>query len=329
MDLGQRSKFVNRSFQKTLLATVLVPTLTLTALLPARSAPIRSQILSHIAEDFPLSNRMSGLSKKIQYAPSHNGQGNEGRISDLEQKVRELTGKVEELNFMVLQMQEEMRQLSHTPSDDNVAPIVQQPQTEDKHSSQNASRMNALPGVDIGQNQSSSEQKLPANEDKIHFDKDGNILKADNPPPQTQSPPQGGNMLTTVPETSTSKELYDIGYRHILAGDYRAAESVFRTFQERYPSDPMIGDASFWLGESLYGQKRYREAAQAFIDVQRNYKDSPRGPENLLKLGMTMSELKEEKVACATFAEVSKRYDNVEPAVLKRVKDEQSRNKCQ
>lgn len=62
--------------------------------------------------------------------------------------------------------------------------------------------------------------------------------------------PAGGNGIADVPRTDNAQELYQVGYQHVLAGDYRAAEAVFRVFQERYPDDPMAGDASFWLGEA-------------------------------------------------------------------------------
>jgi len=138
-----------------------------------------------------------------------------------------------------------------------------------------------------------------------------------------------GNFATKIlPETENPQEFYKIGYQHILAGDYPAAEQIFRAFQERFPDDEQQADASFWLGEALYGQGKYREAAQVYIDVQRHHENSLHGPENLLKLGLSMAQLQETEVACKTLTEVPKRYEKVEPAVLKRVNDEKRRLGC-
>ncbi|WP_297323074.1 tol-pal system protein YbgF [uncultured Bartonella sp.] len=288
---------------------------------------------------FSLGKKKTAQTENVQLsAPSDN------RVSELQQQVRELTGKVEELNFMVLQMQEQLRQLQGnggSPSLQNPAPQAQSSEAQirslnnETNVKQDISRAGdsaSLPSVatdKTGEQKNINQEEAPKDLGSIQFDKNGNVLNGSLNQDAVQATPQGASGNVVVPQTASAKELYDIGYRNILAGDYRTAEADFRAFQERYPTDSQIADASFWLGESLFGQKRYREAAQAYIDVQKNYKDSPRGPENLLKLGMSMAHLDEQKVACATFAEVAKRYKTVDPAVLKRVKDEQSRNKCQ
>lgn len=43
--------------------------------------------------------------------------------------------------------------------------------------------------------------------------------------------------------------------------EYGAAEQSFRGFIEQYPSDRNIPLASYWLGESMYMQRKYSEAA--------------------------------------------------------------------
>lgn len=245
-------------------------------------------------------------------------------IAALEEEVRQLTGKVEELNFMILQMQAQLDELRQTkglagagtgqPAANTAAGLDRKP---DKMAQA------ATPPAIRGAEAKSSEDL-----GSIRFDQQGNVIGSDSKATAAGNVPAGGNVIADVPQTGTAQELYQIGYQHVLAGDYRAAETVFRAFQERYPDDAMAGDASFWLGEALYGQGRYREAAQVYIDVQRKYKGSNRGPENLLKLGMSMALLDEKEVACATLAEVPKRYKKAEPAVLKRVSDERSRIKC-
>jgi len=160
--------------------------------------------------------------------------------------------------------------------------------------------------------------RLPAS---IRFDAQGNLYEDEDGTELAEN-------HVDLPQTDDAKEFYSIGYQHMLAGDYRMAEQIFRAFQTRFPDDAKVGDASFWLGEALYGQGRYREAAQVYIDVQRLHQDSPRSPENLLKLGMSMAQLNETQVACKTLNEVPKRYEQAEPAVLKRVADEKARLHC-
>ncbi len=94
-----------------------------------------------------------------------------------------------------------------------------------------------------------------------------------------------------------------------MSGDYKAAETGFREHVKRYPADPSTAEARFWLGESLYGQGRYPEAATVFIDTQRDYPDSKRAPENMFKLGMTL----EKWIIAMLPARPSRRYRNVTP----------------
>ncbi|MCY1372885.1 tol-pal system protein YbgF [compost metagenome] len=113
-----------------------------------------------------------------------------------------------------------------------------------------------------------------------------------------------------------------------MSGDYKAAETGFREHIKRYPADPTTAEARYWLGESLYGQSRFPEAATVFIDTQRDYPDSKRAPENMFKLGMTLEKMDNHDVACATFKQIPDRYPNAAPAILKRVTDERTRIKC-
>ncbi|WP_412058900.1 tol-pal system protein YbgF [Bartonella sp. DGB2] len=140
--------------------------------------------------------------------------------------------------------------------------------------------------------------------------------------------PQGGNGLDEVKPTRTSKELYYIGYKHILVGDYRAAEAVFLAFLKRYPQDPLHADAHFWLGEALFAQKRYREAADVYIATDAEYKGGGLGAENLLKLGIALSQLNDKGMACEIFKAAFERYPHMEAALRNRVQVQQGQNAC-
>ncbi|WOC16530.1 tol-pal system protein YbgF [Pseudochrobactrum sp. MP213Fo] len=156
----------------------------------------------------------------------------------------------------------------------------------------------------------------------IRFDSSGNVIGGS----LNQEAPT--EQIASLPPTDNPNVLYQGAYQFILAGDYRAAEVAFRSHIDRFPADPMTSDARYWLGEALYGQERYAEAATVFIDNQRDFPDSKRGAENMLKLGMAMAKLNDREVACATLSKVATRFPTAAPAVLKRAEDERKLNHC-
>lgn len=175
----------------------------------------------------------------------------------------------------------------------------------------------------------------------IRFDTNGNVIGetmnvTPRPVEQGASPSgssapqntQDGTAVAALPSADNPKTLYESSYQYLMSGDYKAAEAGFRQHVKQYPADPQTAEARFWLGESLYGQGRFPEAATVFIDTQRDYPDSKRAPENMFKLGMTLEKMDNHDVACATFAQIPQRYPKASPAILKRVADERSRVKC-
>lgn len=167
----------------------------------------------------------------------------------------------------------------------------------------------------------------------IQFDNNGNVIgetmnAQPRPVEQGAALPAGSDTVASLPTDDNPNSLYQAAYQYLMSGDYKAAETGFREHIKRYPADPTTAEARYWLGESLYGQSRYPEAATVFIDTQRDYPDSKRAPENMFKLGLTLEKMDNNDVACATFKQIPERYPNAAPAVLKRVTDERARIKC-
>lgn len=312
-------------------------------------------------------------------------QVNDQRVNQLQEQVRDLTGKLEDLNFQILKMQEDARKIQEdndfrfqelekkkkadagtssstktaaadtaaasathssaastgkgsrptadtgaaaSANNDNAA----QEDASDLLPAQSAAEADLRPSQDIGNsaasvatgNQSSGNEtsQAPRALGSIRFDSSGNVIgdSLNNDAPKEQ--------IASLPQTDNPNELYQGAYQFVLAGDYRAAEVAFRSHIDRYPADPMTSDARYWLGESLYGQERYAEAATVFIDNQRDFPDSKRGAENMLKLGMAMAKLNDREVACATLLKVGSRFPSAAPAVLKRAEDERKLNHC-
>ena len=60
--------------------------------------------------------------------------------------------------------------------------------------------------------------------------------------------------------------------------DYALAEETMRNFAQKYPSDPLIADSQYWLGESYFQRQQYRDAAEAFLGVTTKFDKSAKAP---------------------------------------------------
>jgi tol-pal system protein YbgF len=157
----------------------------------------------------------------------------------------------------------------------------------------------------------------------------GRVLSSEQPQPMDRggaapgfgAPASGGGQAGGNP-----KELYETAYGYLLQQDYGAAEVAFEEFLQRYPSDRLAADAQYWLGETLYVQKRYKPAAQAFLKVMQSYQGSAKVPNSLLKLAMTLEQLGQKD--CALFSELDSRHPNASADIKNRAKLVRARVGC-
>ena len=110
--------------------------------------------------------------------------------------------------------------------------------------------------------------------------------------------------------------------------DYALAEQTMKNFAQKHPSDPLLGDAQYWLGESYFQRQQYRDSAEAFLAVTTKYDKSAKAPDALLRLGQSLAALKEKEAACAAFGEVGRKYPRASAGVKSAVDREQKRVKC-
>ncbi len=123
-------------------------------------------------------------------------------------------------------------------------------------------------------------------------------------------------------------EIYCNSYQFVLSGDYATAEYGFRDHIARFSADPKTADARFWLGESLLGQKKYRDAAEIFLNASKEYPKSKKVPEMMLKLGVSLVGLNQHEMACTTFSEIGRHHPDISRAFKKRIKQERTAAAC-
>ncbi|SIQ37768.1 tol-pal system protein YbgF [Rhizobium sp. RU20A] len=288
-------------------------------------------------------------------------QAEAGRITQLEEQIRQLNGRIEEMSFQLLQMQEQIRKfqednefrfqdLEKGAGGNRKQGAVTPPPSAEQQAS-------VTPGVTDGsatavdpstagadQQALNSATGAPAETlGQIVFDENGNPVAANRqqqpleqqsslPGVSTTTPPatQGATQGQTQQSASLDNpsDLYQVAYGHVLAGDYAQAEQEFRDYLDIFPKGEKAADANFWMGEAQYSQGKFSESAKTFLNAHQAFSSSPKAPEMLLKLGMSLAQLDNKETACATLREVGKRYPNASSAVKGKVKSEQNRLAC-
>jgi tol-pal system protein YbgF len=149
------------------------------------------------------------------------------------------------------------------------------------------------------------------------------------PPPSPANTSSTGTMQQAVlPPGNTPKDEYDLAYGYVLHKDYGLAADTFHDFLQKYPSDPQAAEAEYWLGESLFQNQKYRDAAEAFLAVSTKFETTARAPDALLRLGQSLAALGEKEAACASLGEVLRKYPHASPNVKQTVDREQKRVHC-
>ena len=145
-------------------------------------------------------------------------------------------------------------------------------------------------------------------------------------PPQRN--PGASAALTTLPPSATPRDEFDLGIGYMQRKDYALAEQTMRDFAQKYPSDPLLADSQYWLGESFFQRQLYRDSAETFLGVTTKFEKSAKAPDALLRLGQSLAALKEKEAACAALGEVNRKYPRASSGVKQAVDREQKRVKC-
>jgi tol-pal system protein YbgF len=123
-------------------------------------------------------------------------------------------------------------------------------------------------------------------------------------------------------------ESYQEGLEHLRRNEIDLAAQKFKAFIASAPTDPRVGDATYWLGETFYARGEFGQAARRFLNVFRDHPTTNRAPDSLVKLGMSLVQLGKTPEACRTLQEVEIRYPNATPTVLRRALQEMKNAGC-
>ncbi len=242
------------------------------------------------------------------------------RIDQLEEELRRLTGKLEEIQFAQDQQTSRLERLSND--------------IDFRLKALEGGKTPAVPGQTAGPT-AASPSAQPAGPaavpgDPFRSPPAGNLGSMPAGQPSVLPPaaaPAAAAAQTALPGGSP-EEQYNYAFGLVRQGDLASAEIALKEFIAKNPKHERAGNADYWLGETYYARGNYQAAATAYLDTVQTYGSGPKGPDALLKLGMSLGLLQQKGEACQILKSLPAKFPKAEAPLKDRAKLEMQRLKC-
>jgi tol-pal system protein YbgF len=242
----------------------------------------------------------------------------EVRTSQLEDQMRQLTGQIEEINYNIDQLK---RRLDTLASDVDQRLTALEHGTTATAGASGQAAPTAGRGAPPPRGAGANPAAAPSQAGVL-----GQLPAERGEEQQTAAAPAAAESAAGNLPNGTPQQQYNYAFGLLRQANYPAAEQALRAFIQRYPNDPLAGNAQYWLGETYYVRKDYNNAAAVFAEGYQKYPKGGKAADNLYKLGMSLGQLGRKKDACGAYA----RFDRDFPTapIKDRVAEEKKRLGC-
>lgn len=269
-------------------------------LAPSAYAQSNSQTLSRLDQ---IENQIQTLSRAVyrgdklpaDMAPSDNTAALstfEGRISDIENRQREMTGQIERIGHDVQQMKDRLDRaladIDQRLADQQGAAAQVQPSATSASASGGGSAVVTPPQPAAAGGSAADMSAAPTTTGTL-----GSM-------PATPG--------TAGADGATS--LYESAFADIRDSKFESAEKKFKQFMSQYPQHKLASNAQYWLSETHYVRGDFPGAARMFAQGYQDYPDGPKAADSLLKLGLSLAKLGKKEDACLSFQQLKKQFPN-------------------
>lgn len=218
------------------------------------------------------------------------------RLTQLEDNLRQINGKLEEQEFANGQLKEQVRKL-----------------TDDVNYRLGAIEQGKAPAADVA-------PAAPASK--------GDGTKQLGTVVLDPSKKPFVNEKKQTKDLGDPKKRYDEAFDLLRQGKYPQAEKGFRSLIQDFPDYEMASSAYFWLGETYFVRKDYEPAAVEYLKGYRKAPTGPKAPDNLLKLALSLGESKKQTEACTVFEKLSKEFPHAAQPIRRKAELERTKLKC-
>lgn len=249
------------------------------------------------------------------------GAGGSARLADMESTVRDLRGQVEQLTFLVKQLQQQA-ELQRNETNYRLGAL---------EGGAPAGAIATASAPSAAQPPAATRQVAPTG------GPGGPTPLAPQAPGGSQAggakPGQLGTIPTTAVPAGTApaadpRGQYDAAMELLSRAQYTEAQAAFRSFVAANPTNELAGPAQYWVGDIAFTQKDYGNAAKAFADVLKRFSKTTKAPDAMLKLGLSLMELGQKNEGCTTLGAVKAKYPNANASILSRAAQRFKEAKC-
>lgn len=247
----------------------------------------------------------------------------EVRLGRLEEELRRLTGRMEEVEFAQRRFDQRLEKLI-ADLDARLAAL----EGGDRSGGGDEAAGQAGQGTrDATPPELASSDDPPvvdaptAPEGSLGTVSDRDVAALPRPDPAAATAPERGDL--------TPSEQYRSALGLLRSGDYAGAANGLDLFLEVNPDDPLAPNAAYWLGESHYVREDYASAASTFARNYGDYgSDAPKAADNLLKLGMSLHQLGRDDEACRAYSELDTTFPDAPAHIRQALQREREDASC-
>ncbi len=227
------------------------------------------------------------------------------RFQQLEKEIRRLTGQVEEQNFEIRQLKDELAKIKGEM--DGRLRDMERNTDEIDYTASSSSQSDVVGTSVMASSNTEGDNQVQTL---------GTINRSADTGEVTSS------------GSDSAPKAYDFAYSFIKSRDFDRAEVEFDKFIKTYPNHDLVANAKYWYGETFYVRGDYNKSARIFAEGYQNYPKSSKAASNLLKLGMSLVGMNKSDDACIAFKQLKKEYSKSSVPVLKRADSEMEKINC-
>jgi len=217
------------------------------------------------------------------------------RIRDIENQISDLTAYVEDYVFQIEELNDKINDL-----------LLNQSQN-------------------ILSSESSVDSENLSNDEFI--DNENQSLGTISVEGNDQSTINNESLIEDILPNISPEEQYQFAFDLLRSQKLVEAKIALEEFINKNQDHSLAGSANYWIGEIIYLNGNYKEAALTFAEAYQKYPESLKVPDILLRLSKSLSKIDKIDQACITLEELINNYPDSK--LLTKAKTESKSLDCQ